>query len=162
MEVKVEAPPLVMNEDVKNSLILSISENTVYHLSCAFYHLFKNDLVFLSKKNDIWLSKFNNINRWEIINSEYVSELFNNHINEELNKLAIHYESSSENINCPYMQAVNTISGIKDNIKYYSETSIEELQEYFSVPDTAGFLSNYIENDNIIEITGQLFDRYII
>tara|TARA_B100000941_G_C28412700_1_gene504357 strand:- start:524 stop:1012 length:489 start_codon:yes stop_codon:yes gene_type:complete len=162
MEVKQEVPNLIMDEDVKNSLVLSISENTIYHLSCAFYYLFKNDIVFLSKKHDIWLCKFNNANRWKIINSDTIITLFNDHISEQLSKLAIYYESSSTNANCPYMQAVNTISGIKDNISYYSETSIEELNEYFSIPDTAGFFSNYIQNDNIIEITGQLFDKYLI
>lgn len=153
---------LAIDDDVRKAILASASENSSYHLGCAFYYLFKNDMVLLSKKQDIWLHKIDTENQqWELTDSTFIKNIFNNHIYQECNKLVTHYESISNETYSPFAQAASTISTLMENLSYYSDDAVAEASDFFSVPDCAGFFANYVEHNNLIKITGQLIDNYI-
>ena len=47
------------------------------------------------------------------------------------------------------------------NLSYYTDDAINEATDFFTVPDCAGFFANYVDQNNLITITGQIIDHYL-
>ena len=162
MELHQQENSLIIDEDVKKSLLASVSENSSYHLACAFYYLFKNDIVLLSSEKDIRLHKIDTDNQyWELTDSTFIKNIFNDNIYQEFNKLVSYYESVSNETHCPFYQAAANIATFIENLSYYTDDSVKEASDFFTIPDCSGFFANYVDQNNLILITGKIIDNYL-
>ena len=160
-QVRVEPEPKI-SSDLKLAMHATISDLTYYNLACVLYYMFSKDIALLSKTQDIWLHKINtDTNKWEITDCSFIVNLIEQNMYNEFNKLYTHYNSLSQEPNCPYGQSSTKIAEIMSNLASYSLDIIHEAKEFFYMEDKKAFIQYYLDHDNLIEVTNILLSNYI-